>query len=178
MSWSRTLRNRNRPRAHSAPRHRQVPWERSPSDNSEKSQTRPLMTLPRRRCLQLHNHQSSAALLHSNWIGEIILEAGPRSRTVLAHSHVDAIISAVNNKQRRTLEAVWSEPVKGNIEWARIESLLVALGCQMVEGSGSSVTFDHDGRRATFHRPHPGKEALRYRVQAVREFLQRIGIQP
>lgn len=75
-------------------------------------------------------------------------------------------------------EAVWSEPVNGNIEWTQIESLLVALGCRMVEGSGSSVTFDHEGRRATFHRPHPGKEALRYRVKAVREFLERIGVQP
>lgn len=33
----------------------------------------------------------------------------------------------------------------------------------MIEAAGSSVTFERDGRRATFHRPHPGKEALRYR---------------
>jgi hypothetical protein len=31
------------------------------------------------------------------------------------------------------------------------------------------------GCKANFHRPHPGKEALRYRIKAVREFLQKIG---
>ena len=29
-----------------------------------------------------------------------------------------------------------------------------------------------------FHRPHPGKEALRYRVQQAREFLNHIGVKP
>lgn len=80
----------------------------------------------------------------------------------------------MNSKQRRTLEAIWSDPVNGSIEWARIESLLVALGCRVVEGPGSSVTFEWQGRRATFHRPHPGKEALRYRVKAVRELLEQM----
>ena len=77
----------------------------------------------------------------------------------------------MNSKQQRTLEVVFAEPVNGNIEWARIESLLVALGCRVVQGAGSSVSFEHQGRRATFHRPHPGKEALR-------EFLQQMGVQP
>jgi HicA toxin of bacterial toxin-antitoxin, len=80
----------------------------------------------------------------------------------------------VNNKHRKTLETVLSEPTNGNIEWARIEALFVALGCKVVEGPGSSITLDWHGRRASFHRPHPGKEALRYRVKAAREFLQRI----
>jgi hypothetical protein len=79
-------------------------------------------------------------------------------------------------KHRKTLEAIRTDPVNGNIEWARIESLLVALGCRVVEGAGSSVTFEREGLRATFHRPHPGKEALRYRVKAVREFLDRLEV--
>ena len=84
----------------------------------------------------------------------------------------------MNNKHRKTLEAVWADPVNGNIEWSRIESLLIALGCRVIEGAGSSVTFDWQGRRATFHRPHPGKEALRYRVRAARELLQCMEIKP
>lgn len=40
------------------------------------------------------------------------------------------------------------------------------------EGSGSSVTFEKDGHKANFHRPHPRKEALKYRVKQVREYLQ------
>lgn len=82
----------------------------------------------------------------------------------------------MNSKHRKTLAAVIADPVNGNIEWARVETLLVALGCRVIEGPGSSVTFEHDGRKASFHRPHPGKEALRYRIKATREFLERIGV--
>ena len=87
-------------------------------------------------------------------------------------------LAPVNNKQRKTLSAIFTDPVNGNIEWRHIESLLVALECQKIEGRGSRVTFILNGQRADFHRPHPGKEALRYRVKDVREFLQRAGITP
>lgn len=87
-----------------------------------------------------------------------------------------AIIHRMNNRQRNTLSAIFADPVNGNIEWRRIESLLIALGCDLIEGSGSRVTFLLNGQRADFHRPHPGKEALRYRVRDVRLFLQRAGI--
>lgn len=64
------------------------------------------------------------------------------------------------------------------MEWREIESLLVAIGCRIVEGKGSSVTFEKDGLRATFHRPHPDKAALRYRVKDVRNFLAELRIKP
>ena len=84
----------------------------------------------------------------------------------------------MNNKHRKTLEAVLTDPVNGNLEWLRIESLLLALGCRVIEGPGSAVTFEHAGHRANFHRPHPGKEALRYRIKAVREYIEKIGVTP
>ena len=84
----------------------------------------------------------------------------------------------MNGTQRRTLEKVLADPVNGNIEWSRIESMLKAAGCRVIEGAGSSVTFEFSGRKMTVHRPHPGKEALRYRVMAAREFIDRMGIQP
>ena len=67
-------------------------------------------------------------------------------------------------------------PVNGNIKWSRIEALFVAVGCVVVEGSGSSVTFEKNGRRAYFHRSHPQKELLRYRVTDARHFLESIGV--
>ena len=88
------------------------------------------------------------------------------------------MIACMNSKHRKTLEAIFGQPTPANLEWARIESLLMAVGCRVVEGNGSSVTFEKDGRRAYFHRPHPGKEALRYRVMAAREFLEQIGVTP
>ena len=101
----------------------------------------------------------------------------PAGDTIALHAK-SAIISPVNGTHRKTLERVLTDPVNGNLEWARIESMLKAAGCRVVEGVGSSVTFEFSGRKMTLHRPHPGKEALRYRVTAVREFIERMGITP
>ena len=84
----------------------------------------------------------------------------------------------VNANQRKTLERVLTDPVSGDIEWTRIESLLKAVGCRVVEGAGSAMTFEYSNRKMALHRPHPGKEALRYRVLAVREFIESIGVKP
>ena len=84
----------------------------------------------------------------------------------------------MNGSHRKTLEKVLADPVNGNIDWLRIESMLKAAGCRVVEGAGSAVTFEYSGRKMTLHRPHPGKQALRYRVLAVREFIERMGIKP
>jgi len=84
----------------------------------------------------------------------------------------------VNRRQRRTLEAVFADPVNGALEWQHIEALLIAVGCSVTQGSGSSVTFEKDGVRVRFHRPHPHKESLRYRVRDARAFLTAIGVTP
>ena len=84
----------------------------------------------------------------------------------------------MNHAQRKTLEAVFADPLNGSIEWRRIESLLLAVSCTRTEGLGSSVTFELKGLKVRFHRPHPGKEALRYRVRDAREFLRSIGVKP
>jgi len=64
-------------------------------------------------------------------------------------------------KHKKTLLGIFTNPVNGNIEWSKIESLLVTLGCRKIEEAGSSITFEKDGIRAYFHRPHPSKAALR-----------------
>lgn len=84
----------------------------------------------------------------------------------------------MNSKQKTTLVAVFKNPVSGTIDWADIESLLIAAGCAVVEGNGSRVRFVKDGNIASFHRPHPEKEAKRYQVKDAREFLSLIGVVP
>ena len=79
---------------------------------------------------------------------------------------------------RKTLQRVLIDPVNGNIEWARIEATLKGMGCRVVEGAGSSVSFEFNGRKMTLRGPHPGKEALRYRVLVVREFIERMEVKP
>lgn len=77
---------------------------------------------------------------------------------------LSAIITATNTKRGKTLQAVFSRPTTSSLEWAHIEALLVAAGCVVVEGRGSRVRFVHGHHVASFHRPHPAKEAKPYQV--------------
>ena len=84
----------------------------------------------------------------------------------------------MNSKQRKTLELIFAEPLSGNIEWRKIEALFLALGAVPTERSGSAVSFVLNDIRIDFHRPHPNKEALRYRIRDARQFLKQAGITP
>lgn len=84
----------------------------------------------------------------------------------------------MNSKQKATLVLIFTDPVSGSIAWDDIESLLKAVGCEVLEGKGSGVKFRHGELRIGFHRPHPDKEAKRYQVRDAREFLTQIGIKP
>jgi hypothetical protein len=84
----------------------------------------------------------------------------------------------MNASHRKTLVAVFNDPVSKTLEWRRIEALLVAVGCQLIEGNGSRVRFGKAGHIATFHRPHPAKEAKPYQVRDARQFLENLGVKP
>jgi hypothetical protein len=84
----------------------------------------------------------------------------------------------MNATHRKTLAAVFANPVSASIEWRRIETLLVAVGCRIIEGNGSRVRFEKDSIVATFHRPHPTKEAKPYQVRDARHYLETLGVKP
>lgn len=81
-------------------------------------------------------------------------------------------------KHRRTLQAIYEDPVRANIAWADVETLLAALGAELSEGRGSRVRVALNGVRAVFHRPHPRKETDRGAVMSVRRFLLEAGVTP
>ena len=87
-------------------------------------------------------------------------------------------IGCVNSKQRKTLAGVFRTPTSATMAWDSVENLLVAVGCEVIEGPGTSVSFERDGMVEFFHRPHPAKEAKRYQVRAVKAFLIKMGIEP
>ncbi len=66
----------------------------------------------------------------------------------------------------------------GYLEWSRIEALFKAAGALTIEGRGSCVRFELNGLVATFHRPHPRKEAKPYQVRDARRFLEQAGVTP
>ncbi len=89
-----------------------------------------------------------------------------------------AIISAKNKRHRETLDKIFETPTPASLDWRDIEALFLAVGAHSVEGSGSRVRFELNGVVATFHRPHPEKEAKPYQVRDARRFLEQAGIKP
>lgn len=83
----------------------------------------------------------------------------------------------MNTKHRKTLAAIFSRPTSASIVFTDIEALVKALGGSVVEREGSRVRIELNGEQWRCHRPHPGKEAKRYQVDEVREFLERAGVQ-
>jgi hypothetical protein len=81
-------------------------------------------------------------------------------------------------KNRKTVEAIFDDPVKANILWTDIEAFLLSFGAERDEGSGSRVRFYLNWIRATFHRPHPQKETDRGTGKSVRKFLRESGVKP
>ncbi|MFM7165322.1 MAG: type II toxin-antitoxin system HicA family toxin [Planctomycetaceae bacterium] len=82
-------------------------------------------------------------------------------------------------KHRRTLEAIFKDPVRSNITWRDIETMLAAAGAEITAGSGSRVRIALSGVRAVFHRPHPlQKETDKGAVRSMRRFLTEAGVTP
>ena len=84
----------------------------------------------------------------------------------------------MRTKHRKTLEAIFADPVSGTIVWRDVESLLEALGAAISEGSGSRVRFTISDVTLFVHRPHPQPEAKKYVIRNVRDFLTSLGITP
>lgn len=81
-------------------------------------------------------------------------------------------------KHSKTLIAVFRKPTQGGIAFADIESLIAGLGGDVREGAGSRIAFELSGSRRYFHRPHPGKEAKKYQVEELRDWLIELEMQP
>jgi hypothetical protein len=84
----------------------------------------------------------------------------------------------VGRKHRKTLEAIFESPIRSNVAWSDVEKMLLALGAEMSEGSGSRVRVALRGMRAVFHRPHPRKETDKGALMSVRRFLAEAGVTP
>ncbi len=81
-------------------------------------------------------------------------------------------------KHKRTLQAVFEDPVRPNISWRDVESLLKAAGAEITEGAGSRVRVALNDVRAVFHRPHRKKETDKGAVRSLRRFLTEAGVTP
>ena len=84
----------------------------------------------------------------------------------------------MSKKTQRTIRAIFKKPTLANVKWVEVDALLASLDVQKKQGSGSRVRFTRDGVVLGIHQPHPRPELKKYQVEAVREFLLKIGVQP
>ncbi len=84
----------------------------------------------------------------------------------------------LSSKHRKTIQAIFDNPVRSDVEWKKIESLFAALGGELSEGRGSRIRVALKDVRAVFHRPHPQKETDKGALKSVRRFLKETGITP
>jgi hypothetical protein len=84
----------------------------------------------------------------------------------------------MNNKHRKTLEAIYADPIKAGIKWGDIEALFAACGGVMEEARGSRLCVELNGVVAHFHRPHPLPDTEKGAVKSVRRFLENAGVKP
>jgi hypothetical protein len=84
----------------------------------------------------------------------------------------------MSKKHRRTLQAIFAEPVRANVNWADIEAMLLAYGAEITPGEGSRVRIALNEIRAVFHRPHPQKETDQGALRSMRRFLTEAAVTP
>jgi len=74
------------------------------------------------------------------------------------------------------LKAIYSNPVRSNINWKDVESMWLNIGADIEQAAGSRVCIELNGIVAVFHRPHPRKEMDKGAVKSLRKFLIEAGI--
>jgi hypothetical protein len=78
----------------------------------------------------------------------------------------------LNSKQKKTLQYIFEDPVRADVPWSEIESLLNALGAKITAGQGSRVRIILNDCYAVFHRPHPEWITDKGALKSVRRFLE------
>lgn len=84
----------------------------------------------------------------------------------------------LNSKRQATYDCLWTEPKRSDIEGEDAAKLLIYLGAERKEGSGSRVSFIMGDRRIKMHFPHQkgAKATLKgYQIEQLREFLIQTG---
>lgn len=84
----------------------------------------------------------------------------------------------MNKRHRITLNAIYAQPISGNIKWRDVEALLKSLNAVVRERAGSRVAVLLNDRISVFHRPHPSPNMDKGAVRDLRKFLENAGIMP
>ena len=84
----------------------------------------------------------------------------------------------IRSSHRRTLERIFARPTPSDIRWTEIEAMLLAVGIEIEERSGSRVALIWGERVLVVHRPHPQPATTQASVRDIMRFLISIGVRP
>lgn len=85
----------------------------------------------------------------------------------------------LNNRQKKTLEGIFTDPPSPNIRFEEIESLFLALGAQKSnqgKTSGSRIRFIYQDDIFPLHKPHPERVMDKGAIKSIRIFLKNHGV--
>lgn len=82
----------------------------------------------------------------------------------------------MSNKHRNVLQAIFHDPIGGNIHWREIESLLHHLGATVEPSHGARFRVVLNRHEFFIHHPHHGNDMGRADIRYLREHLGIAGI--
>lgn len=88
------------------------------------------------------------------------------------------LIKNLNSRNRKTLSDIFHTPVKSDIDWDDVERLVKALGGKIKNGAGSRRKLIIGASVGLFHEPHPGSIMDKGAVADLREWLDKIEVNP
>ncbi|RJP23646.1 MAG: type II toxin-antitoxin system HicA family toxin [Candidatus Omnitrophota bacterium] len=81
-------------------------------------------------------------------------------------------------RHQRLLEQIFENPIRSDIKWSEVVSLIIHLGGEIEQRSGSRVKLILNRREHVFHAPHPQKEMIKGAIRQLRDFLLNAGVKP
>ncbi len=80
------------------------------------------------------------------------------------------------SKKDKLLNQFLAQPIKKNLTFNELETLLLSLGYAKLEGVGSRVKFYHKSHRSVInlHKPHPNNVLKEYLIRQIQEKLKEI----
>lgn len=82
----------------------------------------------------------------------------------------------MSHKHRSVLQAIYHDPVSGNIQWREVESLLRHLGAEIEPSHGARFRVVLNRREFFVHHPHHSNEFPKQEVRQLREYLASAGV--
>ena len=80
------------------------------------------------------------------------------------------------SKKDKLLRKFLAKPLKRDLTYTELRTLLESLGYREMQGQGSRVSFYHEqlDDMLDLHKPHPGNELKLYQVRLVQQKLREI----